>query len=592
MESETKICQNCKKDFIVEAEDFNFYKKINVPSPTFCPECRFIRRLFWRNERNLYKRKCFTKDGEKELISNYNPDVSFPVYEEKYWWGDDWDARDYAQDYDFSMSFFEQFKELLDKVPQPHATNLQSVNSNFCNFTYQSKNCYLAFASDINEDCAYLHQTYKSKNSFDLENCNNMESCIDSFKSRESYNSSHLFFSQKCIDSHLMWDCQNCSSCFGCVGLRGKSYCIFNKQYTKEDYEIKIKEYLDGSYNTLQRNLKDFFVSVLSFPRKYADIVGSVNVTGDYLKNAKDCHYCFDVADKVENCKYMTYAFQNVTDCFDFFAGGVNMELSYESMCVGDNANSVFMSGLIWTSSNIFYSYFCGQSNDLFGCIGLRHKQYCILNKQYSREEYFEMVEKIKKQMNEIPYEDKRGNLYKYGEFFPDEISPFAYNETPIKDYFSLTKEEIIGKKLKWREKEKNHYDITLKSIDIPDNIKDVPESILNEVIECGDSLNENSTSAFRIIKPELDLYRKMNLPLPRKSPNVRYYERLKYRNPYKLWHRACQCGGKKSENGVYQNTVNHFHEDSHCQNEFETSYSPDRPEIIYCEKCYQQEVY
>ena len=39
MKVETKICQNCKKDFIIEPEDFNFYEKIKVPLPTFCADC-------------------------------------------------------------------------------------------------------------------------------------------------------------------------------------------------------------------------------------------------------------------------------------------------------------------------------------------------------------------------------------------------------------------------------------------------------------------------------------------------------------------------------------------------------------------------
>jgi hypothetical protein len=47
---------------------------------------------------------------------------------------------------------------------------------------------------------------------------------------------------------------------------------------------------------------------------------------------------------------------------------------------------------------------------------------------------------------------------------------------------------------------------------------------------------------------------------------------RIKRVNPPKLWHRKCMKEG--------------------CQNEFETSYAPERPEIVYCEKCYQQEVY
>jgi RNA polymerase subunit RPABC4/transcription elongation factor Spt4 len=37
---ETKNCQNCKKDFNIEPDDFSFYEKMKVPVPTWCPECR------------------------------------------------------------------------------------------------------------------------------------------------------------------------------------------------------------------------------------------------------------------------------------------------------------------------------------------------------------------------------------------------------------------------------------------------------------------------------------------------------------------------------------------------------------------------
>ena len=57
-EAENKICQNCKKDFIIEPDDFGFYEKIGVPPPTFCPECRLQRRLAWMVNLNLFKRRC------------------------------------------------------------------------------------------------------------------------------------------------------------------------------------------------------------------------------------------------------------------------------------------------------------------------------------------------------------------------------------------------------------------------------------------------------------------------------------------------------------------------------------------------------
>ena len=78
MKSETRQCQNCKKDFVIEPEDFNFYEKIKVPPPTFCPECRMQRRMAWRNERALYKRDCGL--CKKSMMSMYPEDTVFPVY--------------------------------------------------------------------------------------------------------------------------------------------------------------------------------------------------------------------------------------------------------------------------------------------------------------------------------------------------------------------------------------------------------------------------------------------------------------------------------------------------------------------------------
>ena len=112
----------------------------------------------------------------------------------------------------------------------------------------------------------------------------------------------------------------------------------------------------------------------------------------------------------------------------------------------------------------------------------------------------------------------------------------------------------------------------TIKASDLPDNIKDVDDSILKEVIECNNANNNCAGSkVLRIIPQELKFYKKMNLPLPRLCPDCRHRERIKQRNPLKLWKRKCMNKG--------------------CDNTFETTYSPDRKEIIYCEECYNKEV-
>ena len=75
----------------------------------------------------------------------------------------------------------------------------------------------------------------------------------------------------------------------------------------------------------------------------------------------------------------------------------------------------------------------------------------------------------------------------------------------------------------------------TVKAHDLPESIKDVGDDILNKVIIC-----EVSGKPFRIIKPELEFYRKHNLPIPRKHPDQRHLERMQLRNPRKLRDRKC----------------------------------------------------
>lgn len=240
----------------------------------------------------------------------------------------------------------------------------------------------------------------------------------------------------------------------------------------------------------------------------------------------------------------------------------------------------------------------CFSSSDLFGCIGLRHKKFCILNKVYSESEFKKLREKIINQMNEIPYKDAKGRIYKYGEFFPIEMSPFAYNNTVTQEHFPLSSKIIKEEGYAWYENEERNYKPTVSFVDLPQSIGEVFDTITNEIISCeayeedaDEAQKHNCTIAFKIIKPELDFYRKMNLPLPTKCPNSRHYDRIKQRNPLKLWQRNCECAGAESDDKNYKNFTSHIHSQNHCPNKFETAYSPDRKEIVYCESCYNNEV-
>ena len=338
-----------------------------------------------------------------------------------------------------------------------------------------------------------------------------------------------------------------------------------------------MRKYKLSSYAVVEKVKKEFANLALKLPYRFHEGIRNREVSGNYIYNSKNTRYSFYV-NGMEDGRYNQFVFYKPTsDCYDMTLWGENATRIYECMGAGDSQDMIKFSFDCWAPAiNIEYSYHIVSPNkNLFGCIGLKNKEYCILNKQYTKEEYEKMVEKIKKHMDEMPYINKRGIVYKYGEFFPSEISLFSYNESFANSYFPLEKEEAIKQGFKWKDIPVNKYEITIKANELPDDIKDVDESILNQVIEC-----KISKRAFRITLSEYKFYKQMNIPLPRLHPDERNKDRLKKQNPMRLWKRECMC-----------DKDNHQHKGK-CEVEFETSYAPDRPEIIYCEKCYQQEVY
>jgi hypothetical protein len=150
-----------------------------------------------------------------------------------------------------------------------------------------------------------------------------------------------------------------------------------------------------------------------------------------------------------------------------------------------------------------------------------------------------------------------------WGEFFPMKYSPFAYNETVAQEFFPMTKEEIISKGLDWKKKDQKEYQPQTYTGSY--EIDEVSEAIIQEILACNDCKKN-----YKIIATEFDFYQKMHLPLPQKCHDCRANNRMSLRNPPKLWSRAC----------------------AKCSTEIQTTYSPDRPEIIYCEKCYLGALY
>lgn len=203
-------------------------------------------------------------------------------------------------------------------------------------------------------------------------------------------------------------------------------------------------------------------------------------------------------------------------------------------------------------------------SAHLFGCVGLRNKKYCILNQQYTKDEFENLRGRIIKDMTERPYTDVQGRAWRYGEFFPYDLSPFGYNESTAMQYLPITKDQALAQGFAWKDPEPNPHKITMTADKIPDKLGDVSDSVIKEVLGCA-----TCNKPYRVIVQELALLRKFDLPVPRACPDCRAQERMSRLAPPFLFDRAC----------------------AKCSRAIQTSYSPDRPERVYCEACYQDEV-
>ncbi len=502
----------------------------------------------------------------------YDPENKYIVYCGDFYNSDNWDPLSYGMDYDFSQTFFEQLGELFKKIPRRALYQDFAVNSEYTNQIVNIKNSYLCFGGRDYEDCSYCAQNFFLKNCSDVDFSKKSEFCFESVHLRNCFRVRFGYYSEECLDSWFIYACRNCSNCVGCTNLIGKSYCIFNEQYSKEEYEEKLKDMNLFNHEGLEKVKKEFWEHSLNFPRKYASIKNIVNSVGDDLEQVKNCRYVFSVSE-AENVRYSFFVpYGGAKDCFDLDHVGVGTTESYE-LHSGFGNSRVLFSTRVYYSHNIEYSDDCYNDEYLFACAGLRKKQYCVFNKQYSKEDFNELRNKIIKQMKEMPFVDKKSRVFSYGEFFPIDIMPFSYNNSVVSEYFPLTKEEILEHGYKYTEPEIKKYKSTILPHQLP-SIEKADEKVLEEIVQCyhEGNCNHKCTTAFRIIQNELNISKMLNVPLPKLCPNCRHIERMNFLNSPRLYNRKCMKEG--------------------CDNEFETSYAPERPEIIYCERCYQQEVY
>jgi len=455
---------------------------------------------------------------------------------------------------DFSRSFFEQYRELASRVPRFPLGLLNSENCDYSNAILDSKNCYMIFGSVGSEDCLYGHIVWRSK------------SCVDCLYAYESEECSHcldltncysVHYSQEvanCRESYFLYDCKGCSNCFCCYNLRNSQYCWDNQQLSRGEYEKRI-----SSIFPLSRVKKDECYSWLIKMKNYVAIhpaniiIQSENVTGNHLYYSKNLIECFDVK-RSEDASH-SYTGQSVYNSSDISFSGGDVRWCVDCITL-TRCEECFYSHYLGDCNSTYYSEFCFSSSNIFGCIGLKRQNNCILNKQYSSEEYQRLKEKLILQMR------KNGE---WGEFFPGQNSFFAYNEAIVQDYLPLSKEEALSSGYSWNDElDRPAPKQAIAASNIPTWAPDDYSEILGKSFICPDS-----GRGFKFITQELNFYKKMKLPLPTSSFYARNLSRMRLRNTRVLKETNC----------------------IRCHNAIKTTAAEDVFDRVYCEECYLREV-
>lgn len=232
------------------------------------------------------------------------------------------------------------------------------------------------------------------KNCVDNVYVDKSEFCYENVDCNNNYNS---FFCQNCIhavNSYFCYDCENTTNCIGCYNLRNKEYYILNKPVSKEEF-LAEKAKL-SSHNQLMKK-KAFYEKNIQENAIYKSYRGrqNENVSGDFIFESKNAKRCFSVY-RSEDLAYCARMFEG-KNSYDFDGGGKS-ELVYENM----SNDFSYMSIGCTTCEHLTYSHYCDlcfNCDYCFGCVGLRKKQYCILNKQYTKAEYEQLLPQIIEKM-------------------------------------------------------------------------------------------------------------------------------------------------------------------------------------------------
>ena len=296
---------------------------------------------------------------------------------------------------------------------------------------------------------------------------------------------------------------------------------------------------------------------------QYRNQLGRVETaSGDYLRNVHNAWQCF-IGEEADNCRYVRNMVK-IKDSMDCDYGGVG-EQGYQNVETYPMPRHSMATYGCYGGNDVYYSYAVMNSKYVLASAGLKKGEYVIFNSKYTAAEYEKLFRKIQQYMLHIK---------EWGEYFPIEHSLFAYNETNAQQWYPLTQEEVRQHSWRWRAPDQLSVPTVIASTQLPDTIAAISDAILQQAISC-----TACQRPFKIVPAELTFYRAHDIPLPERCYYCRAAVRQRWYNPQRLVDRQCTC-----------RQTDHQHQ-GRCTEQIVTTYATDRPEKVYCDRCYRETV-
>jgi len=543
-------CPITKKDWALDDKEIEICRRFQVPP---CPIEPFTRMkylngfsvgltIFW---------KPHALTGQP-ILSAFHPDLPFKIINDKENLAAD--PTDYGFDYNSQVSFFDLMWRLETTFPFGATRNSNVDDSSLVVGCVKTRNCFIACGA-MATNCFYVLTAINCEDSIDISNCERVTGSFSVGGSQHISDSVFIFESRSCLNSFFLFDCQECDSCFGAINRRHKKYLWFNEQLSESEYKKRLTETDLSDRRQFDECWKKFIKMVNEqavWPAAHG--FGNIDSTGERLYNCVRCQDCFFEHSSTDlyRCRFGV----NLTD--SFYASGSAEAANYYMVTGGLYGSSLKFSSGCYSSNDLEYCIDCKDCEYCFGCVNLRRKKYCILNHQYTPDEYWRLVDQIKCDMLE------RGE---YGQFWPAKMSLAGFQQS-VGDLFIHYSHEDL-EKFGALIVDPTHGQVFAPQVDTSNakSAEEIPNDLLSAEPFVGVPIYDKAAGRYySVLKAEYDVYKNKKWPFPTEHYATRLFRLLDFSYGPISEERACASCGQMTT--TYNNRA-----------------FPDRR--IYCQDCY-----